>query len=148
MVRKYLRTNYRLTGGIIDIDAIGAGANKGSWLGGTGTKNPHGGFIMGSTTGQNSIFTVSAYGAMSEYYGSGQFGSGYKIMPVAVYNIHQGSTLQQVYVTMSINNSVFALIPVALSLTPGSATSADLDVVTGASVSADIVWCGFVTSTP
>lgn len=148
MTRKYLRTNYRLTGGVIDIDGIGAGANKGSWLGGTGTMNPHGGFVMGSMTGQNSIFIVSAYGAMSAYYGDGQFGSGYKIMPIAVYNIHQGSALQQVYATMSFNNSAFALIPVRLSLTPGSATSADLNVVTGASVSAKVVWCGFVVSTP
>ena len=145
---KYLRTNYRLTGGLLDPDGIGAGGAKGSWLGGAGTDNPYGGFIMGSMTAQNSIFTVSAYGAMSAYYGAGKFASGYKIMPIAVYNIHQGSALQQVYATMSFNNSVFALIPVRLSLTPGSAASADLDVVTGASVSAKVVWAGFIVSSP
>lgn len=140
---RYLRTNYRLTGGLINIDGIGAGAAKGSWLGGNGTRDEYGGFVMGSVTGQNSIFTVSAYGAMSAYYGGGMFDSGYKIMPIAVYNIHQGSALQQVYATMSFNNSVFALIPVRLSI-----TGTLLDVATGVSISAKIVWAGFVVSAP
>ena len=84
----YLRTNYRITGKELDADAIGGGVVLGSWGGGAGTNRAFGGFIMGSYNGSAyaTYHVISAYGAMSEYYGSGQFDSGYKIFPFAVWD--------------------------------------------------------------
>lgn len=84
----YLRCNYRITGKQIDIDAIGGGIVAGSWGGGPGTNRAFGGFIMGSYNGPAyaTYHVISAYGAMSQYFGSGQFDSGYKIFPFAVWD--------------------------------------------------------------
>jgi len=84
----YLRCNYRITGKEVDIDAIGGGIALGSWGGGSGTNRAFGGFIMGSYNGPAyaTYHIISAYGAMSQYFGSGQFDSGYKIFPFAVWD--------------------------------------------------------------
>ncbi len=141
---KYLRTNYRLTGGLVDPDAIGGGAVSGSWLGGAGTRNAYGGFVVGSITVNNSILTISAYGALNEYFGNGMFTSGYKVLPIAWHVVKQGSAPYDVYLSLSFNNSAIPFIPYRLSLH----TASQLDYATGVSISAKVIWCGFIVSTP
>ena len=140
---KYLRTNYRLTGRLIDPDAIGGGAALGSWLSGAGTRDAFGGFVVGSITANNSILIMSAYGALNEYFGDGMFTSGYKILPIAWHAIKQGSAPYDVYLSLSFNNSAIPFIPYRASL-----TVSQLDYATGVSVSAKVVWCGFIVSVP
>jgi hypothetical protein len=141
----YLRTNYRLTGKELDITAIGGGIVEGSWGGGPGTDRAHGGFIMGSVNVQNSIYQQSAYGAMSAYFGSGIFDSGYKIWPVNVV-IKAGSVPLEVFPTGSIT-SVFALIP-RLRYEIGSAGSIAWTYSIGDSYSMNLIWAGFIVSGP
>ena len=142
----YLRCNYRLTGKQIDIDAIGGGIALGSWGGGAGTNRAFGGFIMGSINANNSVITDSAYGAMSHYYGDGQFGSGYKVVPVA-FQYLGGSVDYKVYTTMSFDGSVFALIPYKI-YDIGSAASITTSMSVGDSISVALVWAGWVVSAP
>jgi len=89
----YLRTNYRITGKELNYDAIGGGVREGAWGGGGGTNRPFGGFMAfsaaisvqersaGITAGLSGLMVESTYGLMSLYYGSGQFGAGYKFWP-------------------------------------------------------------------
>jgi hypothetical protein len=131
----FLRTNYRTTGKEIDIDAIGGGIVAGSWGGGAGTNRPFGGFIMGSFNG--SIYAtyhiVSAYGAMSEYFGSGQFDSGYKIFPIAIWDasVPVGATTSVNYKFLwSVSGSLFNVKIVKMSTWYDSAVNKYADSAT------------------
>jgi len=111
----YLRTNYRITGKELDAEAIGGGVVQGSWGGGAGTRREYGGFIMGSfnSTVYSVIHPISAYGAMSEYFGDGMFDSGYKIFPFAIWNgsIPIGGTASVGYHFMwTVSGSLFWVI--------------------------------------
>lgn len=88
---QYLRTNYRKTGGVVDITGIGGGYPLASATNGAGTTTPYGGFVYvtsfagswgGSTRTFSNELADSAYGIMSLFYGSGQFDSGYKFLPI------------------------------------------------------------------
>lgn len=89
-----LRTNYRLTGRYMDIDAIGGAVPLSSAFGAAGTDLPYGGFMYfswagtiqdqtaGVTANQSYGVVISTYGAMSAFYGDGKFNSGYKFLPI------------------------------------------------------------------
>ena len=99
---KYLRTNYRRTGGQLDIVAVGAHMLSTCMFGDSvGHNYPNAGFMVfsvsgsiqgaevtggmidgGSLVGVSEAWIDSTYGLMSRYYGDGQFDSGYKFMPV------------------------------------------------------------------
>jgi hypothetical protein len=118
----YLRTNYRITGKEIDIDAIGGGVIAGSWGGGAGTDRAFGGFIMGSFNGSAyaTYHIISAYGAMSQFYGSGKFDSGYKIFPFMVKDasVPVGGTTSVGYdYYWSVSGSLINIIGVKKSVT-------------------------------
>jgi hypothetical protein len=87
-----LRVNYRKTGGVADLTTLGNAIAKSSALGGAGTNVPNGGLIFitsyyvsvmgaGTTSG---VVGDSALGIMSAFYGSGIYGAGYAIQPIAV----------------------------------------------------------------
>lgn len=156
----YLRTNYRISGKELDYDAIGGGVVAGSWGGGAGTNRGFGGFIMGSfnSTVASTIHPISAYGAMSEYFGDGEFGSGYKIFPLMVKNasVPYGGTASVGYeFHWSMSGSIFWVMGVKKSLI--SITGTGLDAATNAvpaaslfasNESAHFVWAGWIVSGP
>lgn len=105
---QHLRTNYRRTGGVLDINALGGYMPWASIHGGSGMNPalPYGGFMMvswhGSTMcggtgsdlgdlcvdGLSGCWVQSAAGLMSAFYGSDQacaLGGGYAFMPVGCY---------------------------------------------------------------
>lgn len=141
----YLRTNYRIGGRELDITALGAAVMDGSWgyaASGPGTRREHGGLIMGSTGAAASVNpTISAFGAMSQYYGSGLFDAGYKIFPILA---RQLGTATQGLIEWSIsataNNSLIYFITYRVS---------DVSTLTGASGSSlDMFWVGLIVSGP
>lgn len=154
----YLRTNYRITGREINADAIGGGAALGSWGGGAGTRREHGGFIMGSFNSAvlSVIHPISAYGAMSEYYGGGLFDSGYKIFPLMVRNasVPNGGTASVGYFfDATVTGSLFYVVGNKASAHLISAATQSGPVMGSPSVlasneSVHIVWAGFIASSP
>lgn len=161
----YLRTNYRVTGRQIDITAIGGAlASVGSFGGGAGTAREYGGFIMGSFASAvySVIHPISAFGAMSQYYGSGKFGSGYRIFPIMIKNASQpiGGTASVHYeFHWSVSGSLFWIIGTKLSQVfdsvSGTGVAAEKTIVTdvAASVFASnesihVVWAGWIVSAP
>jgi hypothetical protein len=105
---RVLRTNYRRTGAM-NITAIGGAVPKSSYggvgalLGGPGTNQPYGGFMvfsycgsfeakeatahMAETSGPagcSNAWVESTHAAMSAFYGEGMFGDGYVFMPVGM----------------------------------------------------------------
>ena len=89
MTGGYLRTNYSRTGNQ-PLTGIAGGYALTSYAGGAGLGQPYNGFIMGSVTTSGDSFVVtsnliqiSAYGAMSAWYGANLFPSGYQIIPIA-----------------------------------------------------------------
>ena len=158
MVGSYLRTNYRRTGAQLDINAVGGGIAQGSWGGGSGTPLAYGGLVMGSFNSAvlSIIHPISAFGAMSAFYGSGLFGAGYKIFPINVKNASAPNdavaSVQYIY-HWTVTGSIFYVI--------GNKMSAYLISVTGLSgpvlgvpsafasnESAHFVWAGFIVSAP
>jgi len=163
----YLRCNYRITGKQLDIDAIGGGVALGSWGGGSGTNRAFGGFIMGSYNGAAyaTYHVISAYGAMSQYFGSGQFDSGYKIFPFAIWDasVPIGGTTSVGYKYLwSISGSLIFVKGVKESVyyeyldsaTYGLAVTASIgpvkNVTSGftSGESIHIVWAGWIVSSP
>lgn len=88
----YLKTNYRKTGGVLDITAIGGGFPKSPGGGGAGTPLAYGGFIYvlsysvslgGSTKTFSNALADSAKGILSWYFTSyAPATSGYKFLPL------------------------------------------------------------------
>jgi hypothetical protein len=157
----YLRTNYRLTGKELDIDAIGGalGESAGSFAGGPGTNRPFGGFIMGSYNGAAyaTYHVISAYGAMSAYYGGGMFNSGYKIFPFMVKNasVPIGGTASVLYFyNWSVSGSLFNIIGIKISGVSISGTGVTntnaLGIASGfaSGETIHIIWAGFIVSGP
>ncbi len=154
----YLRTNYRIGGRELDIDGIGGGAVEGSWGGGAGTRREYGGFIMGSFNSAvlSVIHPISAYGAMSEYYGDGLFDSGYKIFPMVVRDasVPIGGTTSVAYFYMAtVTGSLFYVLGNKASAHLISAATQSGPVLGAPSVfasneSAHFVWAGFIASGP
>jgi hypothetical protein len=171
----FLRTNFRRTGQQ-QITAIGGGIPQTSWVGtgnlaqsGQGLNMPFGGFIMGSfansgeitggitygysisTAATSAFVIISAYGAMSAFYGSGLYGSGYAIMPFA---------MNQKYANVS-NNLTIVWTFSAFASTAGATYSVDKAscfwlfplgsnglLVPSGSVTCAAVWAGWVISSP
>jgi hypothetical protein len=169
----YLRTNFRRTGQQ-QVTAIGGGIPLTSWIGtgilgqsGQALRQPYGGFIMGSiinTGGQitglttygyslsdaniSAVVAVSAYGAMSAWYGAGVYNSGYVIMPFAItpknlntsdvkcLNLTWSTMASTAGITYPFGPSVFMIIPM------GSA------VAVCCSQSVNCIWAGWVISSP
>lgn len=85
-----LRTNYRRTGGTLDILAFGGGYTSASAQSGVGTNLPYGGFVyiksyalcVSNLTG-NAV-AESTHGVMSFYYGSAKFPDGYRFLPLNI----------------------------------------------------------------
>lgn len=151
----YLRTNYRITGRELDITALGEAVMQGSWgyaASGPGTRREHGGFIMGSMGGVASVNpTISAYGAMSEYYGDGLFGSGYKIFPIVAYPGDTGSlaVIQWSISATAAANSMIYFRTYRLSASASTFETAAGVIKTGLSGSnVDFVWAGLIVSAP
>ena len=146
MTGGYLRTNFNRTGGLPLLD-IGGGYQYTSYAGGAGLNRPYQGFVMGSVaTPVNSVYAVSAYGAMSAWFGGGLYDSGYQIVPVAfvpqqvlggtgIVALVTGVPGVNLWATMS--GSIF------FAFLGGSTVS----VVTS-SISAHFTWAGFITSGP
>jgi len=122
----YLRTNYRLTGAELDVDAIGGGFLQASNAGGAGTWSPHGGFILvslpvsasaimdasaGITANRSGCYTLSTLGLLSLYYGSGVFGGGYVAQPIFVNAISSHLSVGSI----SVGGGLITWMPVANS---------------------------------
>jgi len=158
MAGSYLRTNYRKTGGIADITAIGGGFAIGSWGGGSGTPLPYGGFVMGSfaSAAFSAMHPISAVGAMSEYFGSGLFGAGYKIFPFMVKNasVPNDAVASVVYAfDWSLSGSLFWVIGNKMSSHLISVSTASGPVLGAPSILASnesihFVWAGYIVSGP
>jgi hypothetical protein len=95
MPASILRTNYRRTGGKLDITAIGGGFLDNASNAGSGPTNWNGGFIyiisysgsIGGSAAAKSFsnwIADSAYGLLSWVYTSLSPGSGYKFLPLGV----------------------------------------------------------------
>lgn len=163
-----VRTNYRRTGAVLDITAIGGGIPLASIHGGAGTQLPYGGAILysfadtiaeataaASLAGISSRWVQSAYGIMSAFYGSTMFISGYKFQPLAVYfisvtglNISAGqwgnSFLPPIALSLRTSGSIAIFTP----LLPLIATASQVSFVSlsGATMAAQIF--GFIISGP
>jgi hypothetical protein len=173
----FLRTNFRRTGQQ-QITAIGGGIPQTSWVAlgslaqsGQGLNLPFGGFIMGSFTNSGEItggitygysvsnanisaqVIISAYGAMSAFYGSGLYGSGYAIMP---FKMNRRGP-----VTSVANNLTLVWTFSAFASTAGCTYSVDKAscfyvfplgsqtlIAPTASVTIAAVWAGWVISSP
>lgn len=109
MPGEYLRTNYRRTGGIADITALGGGIPRASATsGGAGMEDGqmYGGFMYFSmamtggsgdnaTGGREYAWGTSTFGTMSLYYGSGIYSGGFRFQPIG-------------WIPMSISESTWA----------------------------------------
>lgn len=142
----YLRTNYRISGRELDITALGEAVMQGSWgyaASGPGTRREHGGLIMGSTASGASVNpTIAAYSMMSLYYGSGLFDSGYKIFPIAAYQV--GTATQGI-----IQWSISATAAADSNIYFRSYRISDVSTLTGASGSSlAMFWVGLIVSGP
>lgn len=138
----YLRTNYRLTGGQLDIDAIGGGIPAASIFGGAGTLDRHGGLIMGSFASEvDTYFDQSAFGAMSDWYGSvfaTMLDSGHRIMPMgAQVRLLITSVTNQLLLTGSVAGDSRFRVYIGNSGSLPTSTS-----------SLGLVWWGLIISTP
>lgn len=89
MPGQYLRTNYRVTGGLLDAVALGQGFIKGSWGAGAGIDNI-GPIIMGSWgpgnfpgTETSCVISIMGGSAVASFCGCDKCGdgSGYKVFP-------------------------------------------------------------------
>lgn len=143
----YLRTNYRITGKELDINAIGGGVELGSYLGSVGTRREYGGFIMGSISASvaGEGATIEASDALSAYYGEGMFGAGYRIMPIVAHQVGTGTAFV-VHGSCDADgdsNMYFNF----MALTVDGASNPIPGVVVAGS-EAHIVWAGFIISGP
>jgi hypothetical protein len=153
----FLRTNFRRTGqqpitaiaGGFPFASYGASAGLGT---GIGLTLPFGGFIMGSitdsmyvasattSTAQSNVIVVSAFGAMSAWFGAGAYGTGYQIVPIAFipkFIQTSFSTIESPFLWAQISGSCF-------QVNIGHSTSAY-----GASIYSIVAqWVGFITSSP
>ena len=148
MTGGYLRTNFRRTGGL-PLLAVGGGYQYTSYAGGAGLNQAYHGFIMGSfASATNSVFKVSAYGAMSAWFGSTVYDSGFQIVPIALTPQRVlGGAVGEIAVSVtgvpcinlwaSQSGSVFAVYM-------GGST---VSVVTS-SLTAAFTWAGFIVSGP
>lgn len=166
-----LRTNYRKTGGVLDITAIGGGFPRSPGGGGGGTNLPYGGFIYvlsyccsigGSTNTFSNALHDSTYGLLSWYFTSQSPGSGYKFLPLGYrwksisdvkigsmgvsYSMGQGN-YTPIHNTMSWTDSIFLMQfakPMVAGVATGSATT--FGSYSGEEALLDI-W-GFIVSGP
>lgn len=98
----YLRTNYRISGKKLDIDAIGPAILKASGAGGAGFPKGYGGFILvslpmsasaimddsaGVVANRSGAYTISTYALLSLYYGAEYATEGYRAFPLWVKGI-------------------------------------------------------------
>ena len=153
-----LRTNYRKTGGVTDITAIGGAGALGSWGGGAGTPLPYGGFIMGSFNSAvtSILHPISAYGAMSDYYGGGNFNSGFKIFPLMVKNasVPNDAVASVAYdFDWTITGSIFWVVgnkmsAYLISVATLSGPVLGVPSIFASNESAHFVWAGFIVSSP
>jgi len=87
---QYLRTNYRRTGGELDVISLGKGFTLGSDWGGAGTNI--GPIVFGSWSGNftgtegSAVLSIEAYSALASFYGCDKIGdgSGYRIFPFII----------------------------------------------------------------
>jgi hypothetical protein len=168
----FLRTNFRRTGQQ-QITAIGGGIPQTSWVGigilgqsGQRLRQPYGGFIMGSVANNGNItggttygyslstanisvvVAISAYGAMSAWYGDGVYNSGYVIMPFAITpkNLNSSNVwgiawtystmVSTAGITQIFGPSIFILQPFTSAL------------LASASACCNCIWAGWVISSP
>jgi len=141
----YLRTNYRTTGGQIDLTVIGGGKQYGSAAGGAGWAvmgRFWGGFVANSISGVNSIFSIGPLTDIIYSWCGAGFDSGYKVVPL-------GILIQRL-------NSVGATFPVGLNWSLTDSTGSIICVyphqgsisTVESSVSAAFILAGFICSTP
>lgn len=150
----FLRTNYRQTGGEVDMVALGRGILLASAAGGAGTTKPYGGMLVLSMSGSFNgagAFTDSTYGTMSLYYGGAAFNSGYKFMPliiqtlsigtVAVTDLINGTSAPRfILANVTFNGSIWLISAIKQSAA-GSCTAAS-------QVDARLLVMGFIVSAP
>ena len=151
-----LRTNYKRTGGVLDITAIGGGYAIASAQNGAGTDIPYGGFVyvtsyslaISQANLTANIMGDSTHGIMSFFYGSDKFPNGYKFLPL-------GFRMRSGAVPVSDGASGFASMPIAWEPTFSSSIwmlyafgfiDSYLISLGGASFLMD-VW-GFIVSSP
>lgn len=127
---------------------LGKGILAGSYGGGTGARITRGGLVVGSINALNSIMSITAYEAMSAFFGSGLFGSGYKITPLNVNNGY-GSIAYKVYATGSIQGSIVCFIPMVVTIAAGATQSTyTASYARGTSISTNFTFFGFIVSAP
>lgn len=89
----YLRTNWRETGQVLQVDAVGRGIPQGSALGGVGYKLPNGGLVFLRTSAfgasvavHNGVYSIAADSVLASVFGVDGFGGvGYKILPIGIF---------------------------------------------------------------
>lgn len=144
MPGSYLRTNYRSTGGELDIIGIGGGILLASNAGGAGTKRAFGGFILVSlpvsasaimdasaavTANRSGCYTLSTYALLSLYYGTAEATVGCKAFPLWVAAISSHLSVGSV----TVGGGLIQWMPVAPS---GSILNIKLRVLSVAAESA------------
>ena len=165
---QYLRTNYRITGGLQDITGIGGGFGTAAAQGGAGAM-PRNGFIYitsyctsigGSTNSTENWLVDSTAGILSWYYTSLSPGAGYKFLPLdwhirSISDTKIGSLGQSynpgvwkvpIFASMSLSGSVFALLFGRPSSPANTGSYACIASYSGSEIKMDL-W-GFIVSGP
>lgn len=173
MAGSYLRTNYRKTGGILDIVAIGGGypytsqATAGKTAG-SGPPHSYGGFIWLSWTGTiinasdnasvlgiSSRWVESTYGLMQSYYGDTVYDSGYAFLPIIAHFMSVSGLVMTAggvddsfvgFVCTSFRHSGSYAVFTPLVLAMDAASDASFLSLSGAT--ADFQIGGFIISSP
>ncbi|MDO8618420.1 MAG: hypothetical protein Q7R49_00585 [Candidatus Daviesbacteria bacterium] len=144
----YLTGNFKTQNKDMQGLLLGSGLIAGSYGGGSAQEYFNGGLLLVSINANNSIFSIAAYEAMSQFYGSQIFDSGYKIVPIMVQE-KIGSVAYNVFPTGSITASRIHFIPQIFTIN-AVATASTFTVSTsrGPSISANFTFMGLIVSMP
>lgn len=142
-----LNGNWKLKGKELGT-AIVKDVGLGSYFAGAGNSLLRGGTVLASINQFNSIMSIAAYSAMSMFFGSGLFASGYKIVPVAVIE-NTGSIAYKVQATGSIEGSIMCFAPLVYTINAAATASTfTVSFARAASVSANFIFQGIIVSVP
>ena len=139
---QYLRTNWRQTSNVLNTDALAAAFKNASIIGSVGADRVYP-LVFFSCSGTTSAGgnTVNAYSIMSAFFGSTvaqQVGEGFRILPIGLMH-------RMLVVSNSLGNLWFSMCTSDDSAINFVARDGS---ITGVSFSYDLVFAGFIISTP
>jgi len=139
--------NFKLQNKDLQGMLLGSGLVAGSYGGGSAQEYLNGGILLVSINANNSVFSITAYEAMSQFYGSQIYVSGYKIVPLMVQE-KIGVQAYRVFPTGSATASRIHFIPQALTINAQTTSTFMVSTATGASISANFTFMGLIVSMP